>query len=124
MQITRRAALTLLGWGSSLASSLALDKPEIDPALIRRHDEWIDRGLATQVTDPSSRGYGCLPNAHGIFNPEPAAGWIEACTAAWLHSGSRFHKSALLFERIKLAAVFLTRTQHPDGLVDYLDTNF
>ena len=36
-------------------ASLALDKPEIDAALVRRHDEWIDRGLAAQVTDPASR---------------------------------------------------------------------
>jgi hypothetical protein len=120
MRITRRSALTFLGAGASFG----LDKPEIDAGLVRRHDESIDRGLAAQVTDPASRGYGCLPNAHGIFNPEPAAGWIEACTAAYLYPGSRFHKSTLLFERIKLAAAFLTRTQHPDGLVDYLDTNF
>ncbi len=120
MRITRRGALTVLGAGASLA----LGKTQIDAGLVRRHDEYIDRGLAAQVTDPASRGYGCVPNAHGIFNPEPAAGWIEACTAAYLYQGSRFHKSALLFERIKLAADFLTRTQHPDGLVDYLDTNF
>jgi hypothetical protein len=106
------------------STSLAFDGPEIDAGLVRRHDESIDRGLTAQVTDRASRGYGCLPNAHGIFNPEPAAGWIEACTAAYLHPGSRFHKSALLVERIKMAAAFLTRTQHPDGLVDYLDTNF
>jgi len=120
MRITRRSALTVLGAGASLA----LGKREMDAGLVRRHDEYIDRGLAAQVTDRASRGYGCVPNAHGIFNPEPAAGWIEACTAAYLYQGSRFHKSALLFERIKLAAGFLTRTQHPDGLVDYLDTNF
>jgi hypothetical protein len=105
-------------------ASLALEKPQIDPALVRGHDEYIERGLAAQVTGSESRGYGGVPNAHGIFNPEPAAGWIEACTAAWLYPGSRFYKSALLFERIKLAAAFLARTQHPDGLVDYLDTNF
>jgi hypothetical protein len=120
MQISRRSALALIGAGASLA----FDKPEIDTALVRRHDEWIDRGLAAQVTDPASRWHGGVPNDHGIFNPEPAAGWIEACTAAWLYPGSRFHKSAPLFERIQLAAAFLTRTQHPDGLVDYLDTNF
>jgi hypothetical protein len=120
MRITRRSALTLMGAGASVA----LAKPEIDPALVQRHDEYVARELPAQNSDPASRWYGGMPNAHGIFNPEPAAGWIEACTAAWLYPGSRFHKSAPLFERIRLAADFLTRTQHPDGLVDYLDTNF
>jgi len=120
MRITRRSALALMGAGASLAAARA----EIDPAIVRRHDDYIDRGLPAQNTDPASPWFGGVPNAHGIFNPEPAAGWIEICTAAWLYPGSRFHKTSLLFERIKLAAGFLTRTQHPDGLVDYLDTNF
>jgi hypothetical protein len=105
-------------------ASLAAGKAEIDPAIVRRHDDYIDRGFPAQNTDPASPWFGGVPNAHGIFNPEPAAGWLEICTAAWLYPGSRFHKSSLLFERIKLAAGFLMRTQHPDGLVDYLDTNF
>jgi hypothetical protein len=106
------------------AIALAYDSPEIPAPVIRRHDEAIERLLAAQVLDKSSRGYGTLEDARGVYAVGSAAGLINACMAACLHPRSRFHSHALLIERMKLAAGYMERNQHPDGFIDYRDTNF
>lgn len=45
-------------------------------------------------------------------------------TTAFIYERSRFHKNPLLVERMRLAAAWLEREQHPDGTIDLLETNF
>lgn len=60
----------------------------------------------------------------GIYTARAASTLLEIYTAAFLHPQSRFHGDRQLVERMKLAAGYLQRAQHEDGLIDYLDTNF
>jgi hypothetical protein len=118
--INRRELLGLV----AAAASTGAPQPNIDPSIVTHHDENVDRLLAAQITDSSSRGFGAIPNAYGLFHAGGVAGLIEACTAAYLHPQSRFHDNRMLVERIKLAGQFLDRIQHPDGTIDLLETNF
>jgi hypothetical protein len=120
--LTRREALGALSAAPAVVR--AYENAEIPAAVIRRHEEGIDRLLASQVLDKSSRGYGTLEDPRGVYAVGSAAGLINACMAAYLHPRSRFHSNALLIERMKLAAGYMERNQHPDGFIDYRDTNF
>ena len=113
----------LLAFMASTALAGA-QQSKIDSAIVAHHDESVDRLLSTQITDPSSPGYGALPNSTGLYTASGAAGVVEAMMAAYLHPQSRFHESNLLPARIQLAAKFLDRIQHPDGTIDLLETNF
>src|SRR3982750_3272831 len=58
MYMTRRGALVLLGAGRPLIGNSSA----LEPSLVKRHDEAVDRSLRLQITDPASRGYGNLPH--------------------------------------------------------------
>ena len=129
--MTRRTALAALGTGAGLAlDGAALPSRTVPPEILRRHDAAVQHYLETQITNPASRGYGNVPTLTpdgkdlGIYAPTAASGVIATFMAAYLHSDSRFHRNALLVERMKLAANFLRKAQHEDGLIDYANTNF
>lgn len=126
MQLTRRSALALAGAVSAIADT----GPQIEPAIVQRHDDSVEQALRAQITDPASRGYGNVPHLDSqgkdlqIYAAGSAGGLLESFTAAFLYPSSRFHRKTILVERMKLAAGFLERAQHEDGLIDYQDTNF
>lgn len=98
--------------------------PEIPTPVTHRHDEYVQDLLARQVTDPSSRWCGSFPDDDGLHSPHSAAIILDAFTAAFLHAGSKFHKSALLLERLSFAARHLAARQHENGTIDLMITNF
>lgn len=131
MRITRRTALAALGAGAGLALDGAAIAPQTAPQeIVQRHDAAVQQYLKDQITDSASRGYGNVPTLTpggkdlGIYSSGSASGLIETFMAAYLYPGSRFHHNALLVERMKLAADFLRKAQHEDGLIDYANTNF
>ena len=118
--INRRELLGLM----ASAAAAGAQQTDVAASIVTHHDENVERAIATQNTDRSSPGYGALLSATGLFHAGAAAGLIDTCMAAYLHPQSRFHGNNLLVERIKLAAQFLERAQHPDGCIDLLETNF
>src|SRR5271170_2758750 len=92
--------------GLMAAAATARAQNTIDTAIVMHHDESVERLLAAQITDPSSRGYGALPSATGLYTAWAAASLVEACMAGYLHPQSRFHGNNLLPARIKLATQF------------------
>ena len=76
------------------------------------------------MIDPSSRWCGSFPDDDGLHSPHSAAAILDAFTAAFLHAGSKFHASALLLERLSLAARHLVARQHENGTIDLPITNF
>ncbi len=98
--------------------------PTVDPAVMKRHDEAVERLLKVQITDPSSRWCGAYPDEFGLHHPGSAGGILERFTAAFLHPDSRFHRDSLLVERMWLAAGYLARAQNQQGNIDLLITNF
>jgi hypothetical protein len=92
--------------------------------IVRRHDDYVEKLLKQQETDPASRWRGTFPDEFELYFRGTAAGIIDALTAAYLHPGSRFHNNPELPGRIKLAGDFLAREQTPDGNWDLPITNF
>ncbi|MBZ5619653.1 MAG: hypothetical protein LAQ69_13155 [Acidobacteriia bacterium] len=121
MHPTRREAIGALALAAIPAPSPAA---EIDPAVVRRHDDDVARLLERQVTDPASRGYGTQRDDLEMFSPGAAAGLLESYYAAFLCPQSKYHRDAALVERMKLAARFLERAQDEHGFVDLATTNF
>lgn len=102
----------------------ALVKTQMDAALVKRHDEAVDRMLKQQITDPSHAGVGGYADEYGMFHPGVGAGLADAFVSAWACPQSRHHHAAELIGRMKLAAEYLRKRQHDDGTVDLLVTNF
>ena len=118
MFISRRQAL------AALTSAAAAQSSAIDAALVRSHDDAVERLLQLQITAPESPWRGAYPDDFGIHEPGTAGGILNACTAAFLHPASRFHHNSLMVERARLAAGYLERAQTPQGNVSLLITNF
>ncbi len=115
MDISRRQL------GGVLAAAMA---PAPDKGLVQRHDDGVERILKQQIVDPAHAGCGGYADEYGIFHPGTAAGILETLMTAHACTQSRFHGSALLVERMKLAAAYLRKRQHSDGTIDLLTTNF
>jgi len=107
------------------AAALASEKPPAaDPAILKRHDEQVERLLKLQDTNLSSRWCGAYPDEFGLHHAGTAGGILLHFTAALLQPGSKFHGNGLLAERMRLAAGYLERAQNSEGNVDLLTTNF
>jgi hypothetical protein len=115
LELTRREALGALAAGAV---------PTVEPAILKRHDEGVERLLKSQITDPSSRWCGVYPDEFGLHHAGTAGGILETFTAAFLHPDSKFHRHKLLVERMRLAAGYLSRAQNDQGNIDLVITNF
>jgi hypothetical protein len=136
---TRRDALDLLAWGGAFGLSGARLRARLgqranlgggQPAdvllrtAVERNDTAVQALLQTQVTDPSSPFRGSIPDQVGLHSAGSAGGVSETLVASFVHPRSRFHRDTVLFDRIRLAAGFLERSQSPQGNIDLLTTNF
>lgn len=112
MHFNRREALL----GAALATQL--------PASTSRLDQAVQALIDRQNVDPKSRWYGGIPDGYGLHNHGSAVGLFETLTTAYVLPGSKFHRNALLRDRIQLGAAFLDRHMTPDGNINLLITNF
>jgi hypothetical protein len=127
LEMNRREAIALgmASLASLSLSSQAESSPGVAaPALVQTHDERLKHLLDSQVTDSQSRWCGAIPDQWGIHYCTSAGGLLRDGAAAYFHPQSQFHASQELFERMKLAAAFLTRSQNDEGNIDLLSTNF
>jgi hypothetical protein len=93
-------------------------------AIVERNDVAVRSVLQSQITDPDSPSRGSVPDQFGLHSAGSASGVVESLSASFVHPRSAFHRSNVLFERIRLAAGFLERAQSPEGNIDLLTTNF
>ena len=124
LEMNRREAIAL---GVASIASLSLPagaERDVPPPIVQAHDEKLRHLLDSQVVDPQSRWCGGIPDSYGIHHCGSAAGLLRDGAAAYFHPQSQFRASKELFERMKLAASFLTRFQNDDGRIDLLSTNF
>ena len=124
LEMNRRQAIAI---GVASISSLSLPggaENDLPSPVVQAHDEKLKHLLDSQVTDPQSRWCGGIPDSYGIHHCGSAAGLLRDGAAVYFHPQSQFHASKELFERMKLAAGFLTRSQNDEGRVDLLSTNF
>ena len=118
--LTRREALA----ASTAAALTSAPLAQIDPAFVARHDDALAPLLPRQITDPASPWRGGYPDDNGLYQPYSGASILQLGIPAWLSPQSRFHRSAALAERLRLAAEYLERLQTPDGNFDNLNTNY
>jgi hypothetical protein len=128
--LTRREALGLIAAGGAMGATarVAARGPEAPDALLARavekNDSRAARLIAAQVADPGDPRAGSVQDEHSLHQPWSAAGVIETLAASFLHPRSRFHGDRAVLDRIRLAAGFLARAQHPSGNIDLLISNF
>ncbi|MBM3745456.1 MAG: hypothetical protein FJW34_06645 [Acidobacteria bacterium] len=115
-RLSRREAL-----GTALAAGVAA---AIEPQVVKRHDEAVERILKLQITEPTSRWRGIYPDDFGLHHAGTAGGILETLTAAFLQPASKFHRDRSLVERMRLAAGCLGRGQNEHGNIDLVITNF
>ena len=131
MDYTRRDLLALMGTAGALGRYAGATAQEAGgeaalplAAIVERNDVAVRSVLQSQITDPDSPGRGSVPDQFGLHSAGSASGVVESLTASFVHPRSAFHRSNVLFERVRLAAAFLERAQSPDGNIDLLTTNF
>jgi hypothetical protein len=119
---TRRQALVAMAATASAAAASSV--PDVERVLVDRNDDYLDRLMKAQVTDPNSKWLGGLPDAYGLHNPGSGSSILEIGAAAFVHPNSRYHKDREVVARMRLAAGFLERSQSPEGNVFLLTTNY
>jgi hypothetical protein len=119
-EISRRH---LLAAGAACSGAAAAASP-VPRAIVELHDRGVENYLKAQDTDPASRWRGSFADTYELHYAGSASGCMEAFAAAFLHPESKFHKSALLMDRMRLAAGCLDRLQNEQGNVSLLVTNF
>lgn len=107
-----------------MPAAAALAAPRLESIALKRHDAAVEGLLNRQVTDPSSPWCGGFLDPYLLCHPHSAGALLEHFMAAFLHPGSKFHRSPLLAGRMRLAAAHLNRRQHASGNFDLLITNF
>ncbi|MCS7315571.1 MAG: hypothetical protein NZ554_08870 [Bryobacteraceae bacterium] len=124
---TRRNLLLAGATSGAVASAGQQDDlagRELERAIAARHDYAVRDLLRRQVADATSPWRGSFADSTELCFPGPAAGAVELFMAAYLHPASRFHREAVLVERMRLAVGFLERSQNPEGNLDLPITNF
>ena len=121
MNISRRAVLGSAAFAAAAAQTPANDRLT---EIFKKHDAGVQRMLAIQNTDTSSRFRGGFPDEYGMYPTGSASGFLAIGIAAALSPQSRFHHDAELIQRMRLAADFVSRTLTPDGNVNLYITNF
>ncbi|MCX6613548.1 MAG: hypothetical protein NTW74_22205 [Acidobacteria bacterium] len=119
--MTRRTALVAMAATPALAQD---PEQELLKSVVANHDKGVEYLLAKQITDPASRFQGTILNGFGIPNFAGMAGMFDTYGAALMQPKSKFYKSPLVFERLKLAAACLKKNQSAGGFLSNLDTNF
>jgi hypothetical protein len=120
-ELSRREALAAM---ATAAAAGAAPAPQVDPGILRRHDETVERLLKTQETNPASRWCGTYSDDFGLHHCGSAGGILNNFAAALLHPASKFHNNSLLVDRMRLAAGYLERAQNAEGNIDLITTNF
>src|SRR5262245_57205778 len=126
-QMTRRdwmAALTAAGFGFPFELAASDSDSDLLKNVVRRHDDGVERLLKLQISDAADPHRGIFGGEDGLFYASSAAGLIDAFNAAFHQPLSKFHHSALMVERLKFAAKYITAAQSPEGNIDNPITNF
>ena len=92
--------------------------------LIKNNDIGITHLRTLQAKDENSPDLGGVRDALDILNPHNTAAVIQWGSCALSSPSSQFYQSAELLNDMNLAATYLVKTQHPDGTIDLLSTNF
>ncbi len=124
--MTRRNLLAAAGvtTAAAAAQSVSPAAASIPQELVRRTEQSAESLMSRQVTDPSSKYRGAVPDADELHHPSSVAGTIDALGSCFLYEGSKFYKNPLLLERMRLGVAYALRGLTSEGNVNLLITNF
>lgn len=100
------------------------DEPAWLTELVKNNDTGLTSLRKYQVKDANSKDLGGVRDGLDILNPHSTAAIIQSGACALASPASAFYRSVSLLEDMNLAAVYLVKTQHADGTIDLLSTNF
>jgi hypothetical protein len=92
--------------------------------LVKINDNAMETRLSYQVTDLKSPDAGGLRDDFDILNPHSTSSLIQRGACAVFTPESKYYRSGVLLNRMGMAAAYLVKTQHADGTIDLLSTNF
>ncbi|MCF0063591.1 twin-arginine translocation signal domain-containing protein [Dyadobacter chenwenxiniae] len=98
--------------------------PEWLEALVKQNDIGVEAIKKLQIKETANPAYGGLMDAFEVVNPHTTSALIQAGANAISSPGSRFFRSNELLADMNLATLYLVKTQHEDGTIDLLSTNF
>ncbi|NIJ53162.1 hypothetical protein FHS68_002332 [Dyadobacter arcticus] len=93
-------------------------------AMIVQNDLGIESLRSYQVRDSGNVAFGGLKDGYDILNPHSTAAIIQAGACGLSSPTSKFYRSTALLADMNAAALYLIKTQHEDGTIDLLSTNF
>jgi hypothetical protein len=116
-------AVPVLGLsGFTLASAEKMPAWLIE--LVKNNDLGITNLRNYQVKEASSPDLGGIRDGFDILNPHSTAAIIQWGSCSLSSPTSQYYRSTELLNEMNLAALYLVRTQHADGTIDLLATNF
>lgn len=88
-------------------------------AIMEAAESFVKNALAVQVLDESDPDYGGF-RCPDLFVCEPwaAANAFTTMTVLFFNQDSHYYRSSGLFQRMKVAIQFITRSQYEDGTID------
>ena len=92
--------------------------------LIILNDKGVENLRTFQIKDSQSVDFGGLKDNFDILNPHSTAALIQWGACSLSSPSSRYYRSQELLGDMNLAAEYLVKTQHSDGTIDLLSTNF
>jgi hypothetical protein len=113
-----------LKWPGIFPKKTIEKMPDWLVALVKRNDLSVETLLTHQVKNSGNPDLGGVKDGFDILNPHSTAGLVQSGASAIFSSDSKFYRSANLLADMNLAAKYLVQTQHADGTIDLLSTNF
>ena len=109
-------------------SNITLKAVEVMPDwlinLVKLNDIGVENLRSFQVKDSESKDFGGLKDNFDILNPHSTAALIQWGACSLSSPRSQFYRSGELLNDMNSAANYLVKTQHSDGTIDLLSTNF
>ncbi|MDN5210806.1 hypothetical protein QQ020_02065 [Fulvivirgaceae bacterium BMA12] len=92
--------------------------------LLQGNDRRLESYLNDQNWQTGNKRYGGVKNSYGIYNAHSTAGFIRTFGCSLATPESTYYRSEAMLERMVSAAQYLLKSQHADGSIDLITTNF
>nr|WP_295921137.1 hypothetical protein [uncultured Dyadobacter sp.] len=129
-QFVKNSALAFCALPAIPATGITLTRAHADVmpawllALVTQNDKTIESLRNYQVKESGDPALGGLKDTFDLLNPHSTAALIQWGACGISSPSSKFYRSTALLADINLAALYLVKTQHSDGTIDLLSTNF
>lgn len=92
--------------------------------ILRDTESWVATRITHQIHDRNNKAFGGIVMPSGVVEAKPAFIFFEQAVAVYLNEDSHYYRDDDLYEHMMAALSFAARTQHENGLFDYVTCNF